>query len=319
MGYGAYDLQAHRAATQARAALPSTQVFTESECHPKMNPSGVRVREARDSPDHPDSVAIVFALDVSGSMGTIPQKLATKTLPSFMGAATTLLPDAQLMFIAFGNAYSDRSPLQVGQFESESTHIDEWLSRIHLEGQGGGLGESYDLAMHFAARHTVIDCFEKRNRKGYFFMTGDEPPFVSLHAQTANKVLGTQLTHNEAIHEVTLGLMKLYHPFFLIPDAKSAETPLTLGAWRALFHERTVILDRSEDTAAACAVLIGIQERTLTDRAAIDRWLETTLSRTGEERDRITRAVLPFCEALARGPIADPEALVEKNISGFSG
>lgn len=66
-------------------------------------------------------------------------------------------------------------------------------------------------------------------------------------------------------------------------------------------------------------MLIGIQERTLTDRAAIDRWLETTLSRTGEERDRITRAVLPFCEALARGPIADPEALVEKNISGFSG
>ncbi len=319
MGYGDYDLQAHKAATQARAALSTNQVFTQGACHPSMNPYGVKSRQCCDSDAHPNSVGVVFALDVSGSMGEVPRKLATETLPTFMAAATTLLPDAQVMFIAFGHAWADRSPLQVGQFESEAGLIDQWLQRIHLEGGGGGLGESYDLAMHFASRHTEMDCVSKRARKGYFFMTGDEPPFVKLIASKANEVLGTQLRADIAVHEVVAELTTRFHPFFIIPDAKSAETPLCLGAWRALFHERTIILDRPDDTAAACAALIGIQEGPLKDGPAIDRWLEETLQRTGEARDRVTRAVLPYCEALARGPIAAPEPLREENVSGFKG
>ncbi|MEZ4410643.1 MAG: vWA domain-containing protein [Polyangiales bacterium] len=319
MGYGDYDLQAHRAATQARAALSTDQVFTQGACHPSMNPHGVKLRESRDSEAHPCSVGVVFALDVSGSMGEVPRKLATETLPTFMAAATSLLPDAQVMFIAFGHAWADRSPLQVGQFESEAALIDQWLSRIHLEGGGGGLGESYDLPMHFASRHTAMDCTEKRARKGYFFMTGDEPPFVKLIASKANEVLGTQLHTDIAIHEVVAELTTKFHPFFLIPDAKSAETPMCLAAWRALLHERVVILDRADDTAAACAALIGIQEGALRDGPSIDRWLEETLGRTGEARDRVTRAVLPYCEALKRGPIAAPEPLHEEKPPAFAG
>ncbi|MBP6833012.1 MAG: VWA domain-containing protein, partial [Deltaproteobacteria bacterium] len=136
MGHGEYDLQAHQAATLARAALPSAQVFESNGCHPEMRPFGVTVRESRDSEAHPDSVGVVFALDVSGSMGEIPQGLATETMPLFMESVLTVLPDPQVLFIAFGNAWADRSPLQVGQFESEAALIDRWLSATHLEGGG---------------------------------------------------------------------------------------------------------------------------------------------------------------------------------------
>ena len=34
--------------------------------------------------------------------------------------------------------------------------------------------------LYAAARHTAIDCWEKRQKKGYFFMTGDEPAYSHL-------------------------------------------------------------------------------------------------------------------------------------------
>ena len=120
MGYGDYSLAAHKALTDARAQSNASDVFKSGECHPQMNPFGVKFRESRDSDKHPNSIGIVFALDVSGSMGEIPKQLATKTLPTFMDSVLTVFPDPQICFIAFGNVTSDRSPLQVGQFQREA-------------------------------------------------------------------------------------------------------------------------------------------------------------------------------------------------------
>ncbi len=309
MGFGDYDLQAHVAATKARAALPSQAVFTENACHPAMNPRGVAHRESRDSEKHPDSVGVVFALDVSGSMGEIPLQLATKTMPAFMESVLTVLPDPQVLFIAFGNAYADRSALQVGQFESEAAKIDTWLSRTHIEGGGGGIGESYDLAMYFAARHTAMDCMAKRQRKGYFFMTGDEVPFTDVTASQVEGLLGEALEADIPIHAITTELLTAFHTFFLIPDPERAKPFECEAVWRRLLSDRVIVLATPEDTAVACALLIGIQEGRLTDEAAIARQLEERLGRTGDARDRVMRAVAPFAQALARGPLPPPEPL----------
>ena len=319
MGYGDYDLQAHQAATAARARSGAKAVFTGNGCHPGMLPHGVTARESRDSEAHPDSVGVVFALDVSGSMGEIPEQLATKTMPQFMESVTAVLPDPQVLFIAFGNAWADRSPLQVGQFESEAALIDRWLAATHLEGGGGGLGESYDLAMHFAAHHTSMDCFEKRGRRGYFFMTGDEVPFTHLDAGQAREVLGEALNGDVAIDEVARQLLRSFHAFFLIPDAARARQYECESTWRVLLGERVIVLGAPEDTAVACALLTGIQEGRLTDAASIGRLLEGHLGRSGEARDRVVRAVLPYAEALARGPLAEPGSLSARAPTSFQG
>ena len=319
MGHGQYDLEAHRAATQARAAMPTAEVFTSNGCHPEMNPFGVGVRESRDSEAHPDSVGVVFALDVSGSMGEIPQRLATETMPLFMESVLTALPDPQVLFIAFGNAWTDRSPLQVGQFESEAALIDRWLAATHLEGGGGGLGESYDLAMYFAARHTSMDCYEKRQRKGYFFMTGDEVPFTHLTAPQVQSVLGEALNGPVPIHEVAAMVTEAFHAFFLIPDEARAKQFECEATWRLLWSDRVIVLGAPEDTAVACALLIGIQEGKLRTAADIERQLEEHLHRTGAERDRVVRAVLPYAEALARGPLKPPGPLFARGPTSFQG
>ena len=84
MGNGNYSLTAHEALLKGRANIPQQQVFKQNRCHPLMNPLGVRLRESRDGGDHPESMGIVFALDVTGSMGEIPKLMASQQLPYFM-------------------------------------------------------------------------------------------------------------------------------------------------------------------------------------------------------------------------------------------
>ena len=48
------------------------EIFKQRSINNAMNPFGVTVRESRDSKEHPNVVSIVLALDVTGSMGTIP-------------------------------------------------------------------------------------------------------------------------------------------------------------------------------------------------------------------------------------------------------
>src|SRR5688500_14244711 len=108
MGYGAYSHEAHVAMTARRQGASQGEVFRQTACHPLMNPHGVKVRESRDSEAHPSSLAIAFALDVSGSMGEIPARLATTTLPHFMAALLDAgVADPQVLFMAVGNAASE--------------------------------------------------------------------------------------------------------------------------------------------------------------------------------------------------------------------
>src|SRR6201999_3238815 len=112
MGYGNYSHAAHAALTAGRTHQARTEVFRQMQCHPLMNPKGLKVRECRDSADHPDSLGVIFALDVTGSMGDIPHLLATKELPKFMKLLNACgVAHPQLMFMAIGDANSDQASL----------------------------------------------------------------------------------------------------------------------------------------------------------------------------------------------------------------
>jgi hypothetical protein len=165
------DRQAAKQATHTPTFAYDHAVKTgkvAAKAHDKMSPKGV-TRESRDSAAHPNSVAIAFFFDVTGSMGGIPVDLQ-KQLPNLMGMLNKgVVADPQILFGAVGDYHSDRVALQVGQFES-GVEMDDDLTRVFIEGGGGGQRpprESYQLALYFAARHTSIDCFEKRQKKGY--------------------------------------------------------------------------------------------------------------------------------------------------------
>ncbi|MFY1825642.1 VWA domain-containing protein [Myxococcus fulvus] len=299
MGYGSYSSQAHEALIQARGSLPRQVLFRQERCHPLMDPRGVNWRESRDSEVHPSSLGIVFALDVTGSMGEIPELMARRGLPLFMRALLDAgVTDSQVLFMAVGDANSDRAPLQVGQFESNERQMDQWLTSTCLEGGGGTPGhESYELAMYFAARHTDLDCFRKRNRRGYFFMTGDERPypFVS-HTQVAS-LMGDGLEKDLPVQQVVDELQRAFEPFFLIPDV--ARRRSCERYWRELLGDRVICLEAPGDCVDATSSLVGLCEGAIADIDALARHLE----REGRDRDRrgaIIRALTPFAATLGR-------------------
>lgn len=265
MGHGGYSYAAHQAITSARANLDAQQVFTQTGVHPLMNPHGVKFRECRDSAEHPEALAICFALDISGSMGDIPDLLARRELPKFMKTLMSCaVSHPQLLFMAFADARCDGTPLQVGQFESTAELIDKWLTLTSLAGQPGSSysgplegGESYELALYFAARHTSVDAFEKRGRKGYLFMTGDEPAYPAVPAETVRITLGEEIQADLPIGDVMTELRQKWNPFFLIPDAarRSVEP-----YWRGVFGDDVICLEDPADTCAASAAIIALAE-----------------------------------------------------------
>jgi hypothetical protein len=117
----------------------STQT-KERKIHEKMNPSGVAFRECRDSEQHPNTVPVIFALDVTGSMGHIPEMMIKDGLPTMMSKLISKVPDVSLLFMGVGDHECDSGPLQVAQFESGDEQLDMWLERLWLEKGGGGNG-----------------------------------------------------------------------------------------------------------------------------------------------------------------------------------
>ncbi len=280
-----------------RQNLGRTEVFLQRECHPLMSPKGLKVRESRDSDDHPHSLGIVFALDVTGSMGDIPHRLATKELPEFMkllGACR--VPDPQVLFMAVGDATSDQAPLQIGQFETTAELMDQWLTWSYLEGGGGGQNtESYELAFYFAVQHTDMDCFAKRRKKGYLFLTGDELPYPAVSRHQVEAIFGEKLDEDIPVEEVIAAAGETYHPFFLIPDLDRRER--CERRWRDLLGDRVICMESPEDTCRVAAGLVALTEgrvRDLDDLAAL-----LAKEGGGDRVPAVIRALRPYAALLA--------------------
>jgi hypothetical protein len=302
MGFGEYSHAAHVALTAARAT--PAQVFRESRAHPQLNPRDA-VRECRDSTEHPESLAVVFALDVSGSMGDVPRTLATQTLPAFMRVLLDAgVRDPQLCFMAVGHAGHDQAPLQVGQFESTEGLIDQWLTRLWLEGGGVGRHEAYELAMLYAARCTRLDCVEKRGRRGYLFLTGDVAPNPAVSRSQAARLLGVELVTDLPVRDLIEELQQRFEPFMLLAPGSA---PSVERAWRDLLGDRVVVLRETADAALVAAGLVALLEGSAGSLPAyIDRLSLTGLSR--RDGARIAQALVPFAASIARDGAPPPKS-----------
>jgi len=299
MGNGNYSQAAHEALLRGRTNIPAQQVFKQSKCHPLMNPKGVRLRESRDGVDHPQSLGIVFALDVTGSMGEIPRLMATKQLPMFMKTLMDCkIADPQLLFMAIGDAISDSAPLQVGQFESTAELMDQWLTWSYLEGGGGGLGqESYELGLYFLAMHSEMDCMAKRNKRGYLFMTGDEVPYPTLSKHVVEAVIGDRLDEDLTCEEIVAELQKSFVPFFIIPDQARAKR--CERRWRDLFGDHVLCLQSPIDVCFVTAGAILLSE----GRVSSLKELASLLRNAGMpslRQNQVLQSLTPFAEVALR-------------------
>ena len=300
MGYGDYSRDAHAAIMTERAAAPVQKVFVQKSCHALMNPLHLGQRESRDSAEHPNSLGIVFALDVTGSMDSVPWEMAVMMLPRFMKILEACrVRDPQLLFMAVGDATHDEAPLQVGQFESTAQLMDQWLTWSYLEGEGGGNGhESYELALYTLARHTKLDCWEKRGKKGYVFLTGDELPFPSLSKDIARKVLGDRLEEDLTVEEVIAELRETFVPFFIIPTRARRER--CEPRWRELLGEHVLCTNNVQDVCYVSAGALCLVEGLVPDLDALTLLFKSMGLEYGD-LNSVVGALRPLAKSLGRG------------------
>ena len=184
VNYSASRGRAVTAAGHLDSALTDQQLFTQRKLHPRLNPKNV-IRECCDSGDHPLSVPVILALDVTGSMGPASAEVAKK-MNEVMTRLYGEIRDVEFLVMGIGDLSYDSAPIQMSQFESD-IRIAEQLDLVYMEhGGGGNAYESYTAAWYMGARHTRLDCW-KRNRKGLIVTMGDEPlnPFLPCRALSA--------------------------------------------------------------------------------------------------------------------------------------
>lgn len=191
MGGGSYSYIQSKARGATYQQQSREEVFHQTRMNPEMNIKD-KVRESRDSEEHPNSFPIILALDVTGSMGRIPHMLITEGFPEIMKKIMDSgIKDPQVCFVGIGDHYSDAAPIQVGQFESSDDLLDKWLKTIWLEGHGGGNGgESYGLAHFFAANCASTDSMLRRKQKGVLITIGDEPNHLSYDTNHLKQLFG---------------------------------------------------------------------------------------------------------------------------------
>ncbi|GAA4901440.1 hypothetical protein LX16_0423 [Stackebrandtia albiflava] len=327
MGSGRWSTDVYTAAASYRAKTgASAFAYTDDmrhvpradwKVHDSLNPKSVTVRESRDSDEHPTSQAISVLFDVTGSMGSVPRILQEK-LPGLFGLLLRkgYVAHPQIMFGGVGDATCDRAPLQVGQFESDN-RMDDDLGNILLEGGGGGqMTESYELAMYFMARHTSMDCLEKRGRRGYLFLIGDELAYGKVKAAEIRDVIGDDVREDIPLTQIVSELQRAFEVYYIIPEgAYHARDPKLIEFWRSLFGQNVILLD---DLSAACetiAVTIGLAEQAID----LDTGLADLTDVGYDSADVVGKALAPL--AAARVSTGDGELTggLEGDMSAPSG
>lgn len=243
MGSGSYSSISRAIRSQALGYQTKSihEIFTENHLNEGMSPANVTLRESRDSIEHPNSIAIIIALDVTGSMGYIPQELIRDGLPTIMSNIIEHgNPDPQVMFLAIGDHKCDEAPLQISQFESSDELLDHWLQKVYLEeGGGGNGGESYSLAHYFAAYHTSIDCFEKRAEKGFLFTVGDDKTHKNYPKDMLKSLMQSSEESDHTSAELIHTAQEKYNVYHIHVSKYEASTG-TKSSWKELLGDHFI-------------------------------------------------------------------------------
>lgn len=260
MGGGTYCFSSRATRTKDVYSTASAgEIFTEKSVNSAMNPNGITIREARDSKEHPNSFPIILALDVTGSMGSIPLYLVKEGLPNIMEKIIKGgIADPQVLFLGIGDHECDKAPLQVGQFESSDDLLDKWLTTLWIESGGGGNeGESYLLAWFFANRYTSTDHFEKRKGKGVLITIGDEPVLKQLPRENQRKIMGngeySDATASEFLDKVK-EKYEVYHLHML--QGQNGEKQEVKDGWKQIMGSNVIYVQKREDVSQTIADIV---------------------------------------------------------------
>lgn len=218
MGGGTWTTTAYNASVRGlgfdsctnMAKASVQEVFHANKIDPVLDPYEV-IRECCDSEEHPATIPVILALDVTGSMGTAATTCAGK-LDEIMANLYAKVKDVEFLMMGIGDLACDEAPIQASQFESDVRIFDQ-TTKIYFEGGGGGNAfESYTAAWYFGLHNTKLDCW-KRGKKGIIITMGDEPMNPYLPGRALCNVLGrvTQDVDTDELYKQVCEKFDVYH------------------------------------------------------------------------------------------------------------
>lgn len=264
MGHGSWNREKWTAyARDAVNGRSRDELFGAHVMHPDYDPATIAYRESREGADNPAATPIIIGVDVTGSMGVLAEELVVRGLNQTFTALIDRKPvsDPHVMAMAIGDAFFDRAPLQVTQFEAD-LRIVEQLRQLWLEGGGGGnRGESYSLAHAFAGLKTVHDAREQHGRKGFLFTVGDEPVLDGVTRDQLVRVLGVDARRDLSGRDAVRLAADAYEIFHIIVDGSYAARHMAevRRSWEAILPGRVLYLP---DPTRLADMIVSTIERT---------------------------------------------------------
>ena len=231
-----------------------------------FDPLKFKIRESRDSEEHHESNAIIVALDVTGSMGNVLDAMIRGGLNTMITEIYERAPikDPQIMFMGIGDVTCDFSPVQATQFEAD-IRIAEQMSSIYFERHGGGNNfESYSAAWYMGALRTSIDCFEKRDKKGYLFTMGDEYPDPGLTVGQIKKFFGDSVQTDYSNKDLLEMVSESYNVFHLIIKEGNGVTCIgiknVMNKWEEVLGQRAIVVEDATKLGEIITSIIQVNE-----------------------------------------------------------
>lgn len=287
MGYGTYSTSTYAATTGAKISSGTTFGYDrtarstgrfaahESLDPTKKNADGKLIRESRDGVDHPNAVPIVVGFDSTGSMARTP-RIVQEKLANLFGLLLRkgYVEDPQVMISTYGDAYCDRVPLQVSQFESDN-RIDDNLDNLLLEGGGGGNGgETASLLWYYLNKHVETDAWDKRGKKGYLFVIADEVA-LDLEPRHITQFIGEEeapARDQLTVKKIAADLQEKWEVFVFLIDNASAAMQGSQKFYTDLFGAKNVIILENDETVSETigAVIGRLENDDLDDDELID-------------------------------------------------
>ena len=280
MGHGSYrasDWTKLKNSRGINASSNAAQIFKGNTLSEKYNPKFINMRESCDSDDSPESTPIILGFDVTGSMGYLAAEIAKNSL----NKAVTEIYDKQpvtnphIMCAAFTEPRADGG-LQVTQFEADIRVVEQLLE---LKVGFGGNNYSYDsLVWYFAAKHTAIDSFSKRGKKGFIICIGDEicggNRGERMRPQQIKDVFADEVPDELSAKQILDMVSERYEVFHIITGARGDSS---LESWTQFLPGRVANLP-AENISALAEVISAIMQLTKgVDRKTIlSQWDSST-------------------------------------------
>ena len=224
MGSGSFTSASYMAYTTSAAAYDGRsydvdtgravgQTYTARYLDESLDPKKFKIRECANSDEHPNTVPVILALDVTGSMGDACAETAA-ALGVIMTELYKKFKDVEFCVMGIGDLAYDDAPVQMSQFESD-VRIAEALDKIYMEHGGGGNSyESYTAAWYMGLKRTKLDAFDKQGRKGVIITMGDEPLNPYLPKRELNGFTNSSEQDNvetEALYKQVTEKFDVYH------------------------------------------------------------------------------------------------------------